>query len=151
MHVAGRGRHPASRRRVHLRNLNPPPSAKSDPSVLSQVPGIFLGNLPAVIVFLVAIGITLAWRARAPRASCWALAGFGLLLILSLLMPVAHRLVARWALPAGGEEPRLWAMQALSGVGSLLYGLAHLPLLAAIFAGRTRPGQAGPGPGKTAA
>ena len=100
---------------------------------------MFLVHLPILIVSLVAVGVILAkWR-QASRGAAWGLAGFGLILLLSLVMPVVQSMIQRWVIGSGMHAARGWAFSVMGVVTTLLYAVADVCLLVAIFAGRPAP------------
>jgi hypothetical protein len=73
---------------------------------------------------------------QAPRASVWAALGFGLVLVLCFVMPLAQTMIQQWVLEDGQRASRMWAFTAFGIVGSVLHAMIYALLLAAIYAGR---------------
>ena len=100
---------------------------------------MFSMQLPTLIVCLAACIVILSKRGAASRATLWALMGFGLVLLLCIVMPVMHTLVQGWVFQSGHNSDRIWAFTAVSIVWSVLHAGAYVFLLLAILAGRTKP------------
>jgi len=99
---------------------------------------LFAMNLPALAVCFVA-GVVILGRWRdAPRASIWALLGFGLLVVLCFVVPLGQTFLQQWVFENGQRASRMWAFTALGIVGSVLRALIYAFLLAAIYAGRPK-------------
>ena len=99
---------------------------------------MFLMNLPTLLVCLVAgVVILVKWR-QGGAASFWALLGFGLLLALCLVVPLAQAALQHWVFQDGLRASRTWAFSAFSIVASFLHAGIYILLLAAIFAGRLK-------------
>jgi len=98
---------------------------------------MFLMELPTLIVCLVACIIILTKRGAAPRASSWALLGFGSVLFLCIVMPVVHTAIQSWVFQSGHRTDREWAFTAVSLVAIVLHAATYVFLLLAVLAGRT--------------
>jgi hypothetical protein len=99
---------------------------------------MFAINVPVLLVCFVA-GVVILGRWRdAPSASLWALLGFGLLVVLCFVMPLAQTILQQWMFENGQRESRMWALTAFGIVGSVLRALIYAFLLAAIYAGRPK-------------
>jgi len=100
---------------------------------------MFSLNLPTLFVCLVAgVVILTKWR-QASSGALWAILGFGLLLVLCVAMPFGQALLQSWVLQNQARQSRLWALSAFSMVLSVLHAVIYAFLLAAIFAGRSKP------------
>jgi hypothetical protein len=97
-------------------------------------------NLPTLLVCFVAGVVVLGRWGQAPRASLWAALGFGLVLVLCFVMPLMQTLIQQWVFENGQRESRMWAFTAFGIVGSILHAIIYALLLAAIYAGRPKPG-----------
>ena len=108
----------------------------------------FLSILPryvaTLLVSLVAVVVLLTRWKRASRGALWALAGFGLLLFLSLTCPLGQAIIQKWVFQDGDRVKRVWALTAFGMSSSVLYALSNLLLLVAIFAGRSTADEAIP-------
>ncbi len=99
---------------------------------------MFAVNVPTLLICFVAGVVILGrWR-EASSASLWALLGFGLVLVLCFLMPLAQTMLQQWVIENGQRASRMWAFTAFGIVGSVLHALIYALLLAAIYAGRPK-------------
>ena len=95
-------------------------------------------NVPTLLVCLVAGVVILGrWR-EGSNASVWAALGFGLVLVLCFVMPLAQTMIQQWVLEDGQRANRMWAFSAFGIVGSVLHAVIYALLLAAIYAGRPK-------------
>jgi hypothetical protein len=101
---------------------------------------MFAAQLPTLLICLVAgVVIFLRWK-EAPGAAVWALLGFGLATILCVAIPVVQAGVQQWLIHSGhtpAERTSIFA--GLGFVWSGLRAVTYAFLLAAVFAGRSRP------------
>lgn len=97
---------------------------------------MFLMQLPTFIVCGVACLVILSRWKEGSQGSFWALVGFGSVLGLCILMPVAQALVQSWAFQGEQRAGRMWVFSAFSLVWSLLHAATYVFLLIAVFAGR---------------
>jgi hypothetical protein len=99
---------------------------------------MFLMNLPTLLICLVAgVVILTKWR-QGSSGSLWAIAGFGLLLILCFVVPFVQTVLQLWFMHTGASNSRVWALTAFSIVASVLHACIYAILLVAIFAGRSK-------------
>jgi hypothetical protein len=99
---------------------------------------IFAAEVPVALVCLVAGVVILPKWQQAPRASLWALAGFGIALVLCILIPVGQTAAQSWAMQSHvATVDRAAVFAALAIVWSVLRAVSYLLLLVAIYAGRT--------------
>jgi hypothetical protein len=91
--------------------------------------------IPGIVINVLAIIVILALWNRAPRAAVWALLGFGLLLVVSLAVPLLYPMIGRMMQSHDAEAIRS-RYQMISFTGSFLRGVAFLLILAAVYAGR---------------
>jgi len=105
----------------------------------------FVMYIPGLLVSVVAIIVSLAkWR-QSPSASLWALMGFGLLLLMCIVMPIGHTAIQYWAFHSEGTQTgRMWAFSLFAVIGSVLHAVVYGLLLVAVFAGRSKPNEATP-------
>ena len=107
--------------------------------VLSGIITHFAVQLPVVVVCLAAGLITLNKWSQAPSAARWALLGFGLALLMTLIVPITQAAVGR-VLIHSDQSPQTINL-VFSGLGffwSLLRATTYLLLLVAVFAGRPK-------------
>jgi hypothetical protein len=105
----------------------------------------FVMYTPALLVSVVAVIVSLAkWR-QSPSGSLWALMGFGLLLLMCIVMPIGHTAIQYWAFHSEGHQTgRMWAFSIFAIIGSVLHALVYILLLVAVFAGRSKPTEVAP-------
>jgi len=106
---------------------------------------MFLMQLPTFLVCTAAGLVILQKSQAAPKASLWALAGFGLVAILCVLIPLGQMTIQIWV--AQGIEPvkRVWAYSALGITSAVLHAAAYVLLLVAVFADRLKAPPPPPG------
>ena len=97
----------------------------------------FATQLPIFLVCLVAGVVILAKWKQASRGSIWALLGFGLALILCIVIPVVQTSVQLWVMRGFGVADRTAVFMGLSILWSVLRGITYALLLVAVFAGRS--------------
>jgi hypothetical protein len=112
----------------------------NDPAQLKFFLTLLATNVPTLLVCFVAGIVILARWGQAPRASAWAALGFGLVVVLCFVMPLAQTLIQQWVFENGQRESRIWAFTVFGIVGSLLHAIIYALLLVAIYAGRPKPG-----------
>jgi hypothetical protein len=95
-------------------------------------------NIPTLLVCMVAGVVILGrWR-EGSNALFFAALGFGLVLVLCFVMPLAQTLLQQWVFENGQRESRMWAFTAFGIAGSVLHAVIYALLLAAIYAGRPK-------------
>jgi hypothetical protein len=95
-------------------------------------------NVPTLLVCLVAGVVILGrWR-EGSSASVFAALGFGLALVLCIVLPLGQTMIQQWTFETGQREARMWAFTAFGIVGSVLRAISYALLLAAIYAGRPK-------------
>jgi hypothetical protein len=118
-------------------------------NVLSGILTHFAVQLPVVIACLAAGIVTLNQWNRASSASRWALYGFGLALLMTLIVPITQAAVHLWLRHSGQSLQTISLVFSSLGVfWSLLRAATYVLLLVAVFAGRpklTPPPPASPG------
>ena len=109
-------------------------------TMLPMLLSMFTPQVPILLVSLVALVLILVkWR-LAPKACLWALLGFGLRLVLCVVMPVVQTLVQYSAMHGDRSSQNMGLI--FTGLGVLWSGLSAVSygfMLAAIFAGRSKP------------
>ena len=97
---------------------------------------MFAMNLPTVIVCLAAgVVLLMNWR-QGSTGSVWALLGFGLALMLCVVIPIGQTMLQQWVFQGGQREARMWAFSTFAVVNSVLHAVVYALLLVAVFAGR---------------
>jgi hypothetical protein len=112
----------------------------NDPVQLKVFLSLLAVNVPTLLVCFVAGVVILGRWGQAPRASVWAALGFGLVLVLCFVMPLAQTLIQQWVFENGQRESRMWAFTAFGIVISVVHAINYALLLAAIYAGRPKAG-----------
>lgn len=103
---------------------------------------MFVGQLPILIVSVLGCVVVGARRNELMGAAAWALMGFGLSLILCVLIPVAQILVQNWVIGSGQSmAQRASVFTVLALFWSILRAVSYGFLLMAIVAGRTATGR----------
>ena len=106
----------------------------------------FAMQLPILLVCVVAgVIILVRWKQMA-RGAIWALLGFGLALILCILIPVVQTSVQSWVMQGGDIAYRASVFTGLSILWSVLRAISYALLLVAVIAGRSAPQPAPPPP-----
>ena len=95
----------------------------------------YIGQAPALLAYLLAIGVAAWMMSQYPRPALLVIAGFGLLLVLSLVFPVLQNLIVRSM--ESRDLPRGFGL--LAFVTSLVRMLAYVALMLAAFVDRTPP------------
>ena len=105
-----------------------------------------LYQVPSLLVCLVAcVLVILDWR-RGGKASLWALLGFGTVVVLGAVVPVAYAfLTARMVSGGGTAQSGMASVMAVVGFGSaLLHAMGYVFLLLAVLNGRAQRAPEGP-------
>jgi hypothetical protein len=105
-----------------------------------------LYQVPSLLVCLVAcLLVCLDWR-RGGKASLWALLGFGTVVVLGVVFPVAYAFLT-FKMTSGGGSPQAATASVLTAVGfgsALLHALGYVFLLLAVLNGRAQRAPEGP-------
>jgi uncharacterized Tic20 family protein len=110
----------------------------NDPVQLTALLSLFAAQLPILLVSMLGCLVVGVRRNELSTASSWALMGFGLSVLLCVLIPVVQMLVQNWAISSGPSMPqRASVFTVLAVVWSLLRAASYALLLMAIIAGRT--------------
>jgi hypothetical protein len=96
-------------------------------------------QLPTLIVCLVACIVTFTKWKLGSRGSVWALSGFGLVVFLSIAIPVVQTILQIWAYQSGHQAQIRWVYPTFFIIWSVLHAVSYVFFLVAIFAGRTTP------------
>jgi hypothetical protein len=97
-------------------------------------------QLPTLFVCFVAGVVILGRWKHAPKGAMWALLGFGLTVILCIVIPVAQTGVQEWMTRNGGTmSERASVLAGLGFLWSVLRAVTYALLLVAVFAGRSTP------------
>src|ERR1043165_434870 len=70
-------------------------------SQLTAMVSMFVGQLPVLIVSLLGCVVIMARKNELGGAASWALMGFGLSIVLCVLIPLAQTFIQRWVLEGG--------------------------------------------------
>jgi hypothetical protein len=109
----------------------------NNPTEIKMFFSSFATQLPILLVCLAACVIVLVRWKDAPRASLWALLGFGLSLGLCIVVPVVQTSVQTWMIRSGDAPSRTSVFAALALLWSVLRAVSYALLLVAVFAGRS--------------
>ncbi len=111
-----------------------------DTSLLIYWFGRYLVQMPALLVALAGCLVVLARRRQAPRGSTWALLGFGLAVVLGLIIPVGEVMSQRWMMESHETRAEVgYVLTSLSLLWNTLHAVVYVLLLVAVFAGRSIP------------
>jgi hypothetical protein len=109
----------------------------NDAKLLADLVQGILIQLPIFIVAFVGAIITLNRWKDAPAAGGWSLLGFGIAILLCILVPASQLGVRYWLAHNSGNASTLTTIYtALAVVWSLLRAISYVFLLIAVFAGR---------------
>jgi hypothetical protein len=117
---------------INIVRMNPMNDAQ-----LTQLVSVFVGQLPVLIISLLGCVVIMARKNELGAAWSWALMGFGLSILLCVLIPLGQTLVQKWALDGGvsmTQRASVYTMLAL--VWSILRAVSFGLLLMAIVTGR---------------
>ncbi|HSV62237.1 MAG TPA: hypothetical protein VLH83_02730 [Chthoniobacterales bacterium] len=104
---------------------------------LTQLVSLFVGQLPLLLMSLLGCVVIMARKNEVGGAVSWALMGFGLSIVLCVLIPVVQTLVQKWVVGSGGSmAQRASIFTVLALVWSILRAVSYGLLLMAIVAGR---------------
>ena len=110
----------------------------TDNAQLTALISMFVAQLPILIVSLLGCLVVAARRNELSGASAWALMGFGLSVILCIVIPVGQTLVQHWVIESGGSmAQRASVFTVLAVVWAVLRAASYALLLMAIVAGRS--------------
>ena len=99
---------------------------------------LFAVQLPILLVSVLGCLVVGMKRSELSTASLWALMGFGLSVLLCVLIPLAQTLVQNWVIESGQSMAQRGSVfTILAVVWSLLRAASYGLLLMAIIAGRT--------------
>jgi hypothetical protein len=115
---------------------------------LQMLLSLLAAQLPILLVCLVACVLILTRWKQANGGSMWALLGFGLPLILCILIPVGQISVQSWIMHSNNVAHSAYIFTGLAVLWSVLRAVSYALLLAAVFAGRSAPQPASPPPWK---
>ena len=108
--------------------------------LLKMYLSMLVSHLPTLLFCIAGlVVISVKWK-QAPKACLWAMLGLGLMLLLSLVMPLAYTLVSSWQMQGHPSVRNLGMIYAVMGfVWSGFHVVSMVFLLIAVFAGRPRP------------
>ena len=105
----------------------------NDTAQLVTLLSMFAAQLPILLVSLLACLLIAVRRNKLSTASSWALMGFGLSVLLCILIPVAQTFVQNWAMESGRSmAQRASVFTMLAVVWSLLRAISYGLLLMAV-------------------
>jgi hypothetical protein len=111
----------------------------TDNAQLTVLLSLFVAQLPILIVSLLGCVVIVARKNDLGAAFSWALMGFGLSIVLCILIPLTQMLVQKWAFESGESmAQRASVFTVLGLVWSLLRAVTYGLLLMAVLAGRQR-------------
>jgi len=100
---------------------------------------MFLAQLPVLIVSVLGCVVIMARKNELGGAAAWALMGFGLSILLCVLIPLAQIIVQKLVMESGSSmAQRASVFTVLALVWSILRAGSYGLLLMAILAGRQR-------------
>ncbi|MFN2623899.1 MAG: hypothetical protein ABR611_13760 [Chthoniobacterales bacterium] len=106
-------------------------------SQLTALVSMFVGQLPVLIISLLGCVVIMARKNELGGAASWALMGFGLSILLCVLIPLTQSFVQKWVLEGGSSvAQRASVFTVLGLVWSILRAVSYGLLLMAIVAGR---------------
>ena len=110
----------------------------NDNAQLTALLSMFVGQLPILIISLLGCVVIMARKNELGGAASWALMGFGLSIVLCILIPLAQTFVQKWVLEGGtGVAQRASVFTVLGLVWSVLRAVSYGLLLMALITGRT--------------
>ena len=110
----------------------------SDNSQFTQMISLFSAQLPVLIISLLGCVVIMARKNDLGSATLWALAGFGLSILLCVVFPIVQTIVQKWVVEGGSLAQRASIFTILAVVWSILRAVSLAFLLAAIVGGRQR-------------
>ena len=125
-----------------IEGLNPQNQAPMNPindnAQLTVLVSMFVGQLPILIISLLGCVVIMARKNELGGGTTfWALMGFGLSIVLCVLIPLAQSFVQKWVLEGGASVgQRASVLTVLALVWSVLRAASFGLLLMAILAGR---------------
>jgi len=97
---------------------------------------LFVVNLPTFLVCAVACMVIVGRWGPGTRYSFWAILGFGLALLLCLVLPAVQTALQQWVFQSGERISRAWVFSVFGVTASLLHAAIYGCLLMAVVAGR---------------
>src|SRR2546421_2700319 len=108
-----------------------------DPAQLTALLSLFAAQLPILLVSLLGCLVIGVRRNELSEAASWALMGFGLSVLLCVVIPVAQMLAQNWAMESGRSMAQRASVFAVLAVAwSLLRAVSYGLLLMAVLARR---------------
>ena len=109
----------------------------TDNAQLTVLLSLFVAQLPVLIISLLGCVVIVARKNELSGAASWALMGFGLSIMLCILIPAAQAIVQKWVMEGGTSvAQRASIFTVLGVVWSILRAVSYGLLLMAILAGR---------------
>jgi hypothetical protein len=97
---------------------------------------MFMLTLPTFLVCAVACVVVVGRWGVGSRYSFWAMAGFGLALLVCIIGPAVQTLLQQWVFQSGDRISRAWVFSTFGLVLSVLHAAIYGCLLAAVLADR---------------
>jgi hypothetical protein len=111
----------------------------NDPAQMTVLLSLLVGQLPMLIVSLLGCVVILGRKDELGSAASWALMGFGLSILVCILIPSAQTLVQKWVLEGRPSvTQRASVLTVLGLIWSVLRAISVGLLLMAIVTGRQR-------------
>src|SRR2546423_14415103 len=109
----------------------------TDNAQLTVLLSLFVAQLPVLIISVLGCAVIMARKNELSAAASWALMGFGLSIVLCILIPVAQTIVQKWVMEGGTSVAQRASVFTLLGVvWSILRAASYGLLLMAVLAGR---------------
>jgi hypothetical protein len=107
---------------------------------LTTLVSLFAAQLPVLLVSVLGCLVVGVRKNELSNASLWAFMGFGLSVVLCVLIPVAQTLVQNWVMDSGQSMAQRASVFTILGVvWSLLRAASYALLLMAVVGGRSAP------------
>lgn len=112
----------------------------TDNTQLTVLLSLFVAQLPILIMSVLGCMVVGARKDEFAGAATWALMGFGLSVILCIVMPLAQTLIQKWVMAGGTSMGQRASVFTVVGVvWSVLRAASYALLLMALVARRQRP------------
>ena len=109
----------------------------TDNAQLTALISLFVAQLPVLIVSLLGCVVIVARKNELSGAASWALMGFGLSIVLCVVIPAAQTIVQKWVMEGGTSvAQRASLFTVLAVFWSILRAASYALLLMAVLAGR---------------
>ena len=113
----------------------------TDNAQLTALISLFVAQLPILIISVLGCVVIMARKNEVGSAATWALGGFGLSILLCIVIPVVQMFVQKWVIEGGTSVGQRASVFTIIGViWSILRAGSYALLLMAVIAGRTQRG-----------